>query len=149
MHLSHSLNGTIGYVGVRYEGGESGKMAQSLREREGLRKEHWYSAEQPVWKSRLRIRAKSRERNLEVTQKVLLGQANWAAGYKMQPRMSPKERECSGQSRPENRRVKIRQQKENRCERSRPKEDERRGNTAYKLWTRELEERNDAFRLLS
>jgi len=48
MHLSHSLKGTIGYVGVRYEGGESGKMAQSLREREGLRKEHWYSAEQPV-----------------------------------------------------------------------------------------------------
>ena len=36
------------YVKVRYEGGESGKMGQSLREREGLRKEHWYLAEQPV-----------------------------------------------------------------------------------------------------
>jgi len=48
MDLSHSLKGTIGHVEVRYEGGESGKMGQSLREHEGLRKEHWYLAEQPV-----------------------------------------------------------------------------------------------------
>ena len=56
--VSHSLKGTIGYVEVRYEGGESGKMGQSLREREGLRKEHWYVADQSVYKSRLRIRTK-------------------------------------------------------------------------------------------
>jgi len=51
-----------------------------------------------------------------MTQAVLLGRADLAAGYKMQPRMSPRaERECSWQSRPENRIVKIKQQKENRC----------------------------------
>jgi len=52
------LKGTIGYVKVIYKSGESGKMGQSLREREGLRKEHWYVADQSVYKSGLRIRAK-------------------------------------------------------------------------------------------
>jgi len=46
-----------------------------------------------------------------VTQAVLLGQADLAAGYKMDHRMSPRKGECSWQSRPGNRRVKIRQQK--------------------------------------
>src|SRR6218665_1765522 len=58
MYVSHSWKGTIGYVKVRYEGGESGKMGQSLREREGIRKELWYVDDQSVYESRLRIRTK-------------------------------------------------------------------------------------------
>ena len=70
--LSHSLKGTIGYVKVRYEGGESSKVGHSLRqrvlqcegwnvlpwtaERGGLRKERWYVADQLVYKTRLRVR---------------------------------------------------------------------------------------------
>ena len=42
-----------------------------------------------------------------MTEVVLLGQADIAGDYKMDHRMSPEERECSGQSRPENRRVKT------------------------------------------
>jgi len=73
--LSHSLKGTIGYVKVRYEGGESSKVGHSLRqrvlqcegwnvlpwtgERGGLRKERLYVAYQLVYKSRLRVRRKS------------------------------------------------------------------------------------------
>src|SRR6218665_2205307 len=58
MYISHSWKGTIGYVKVRYECGESEKMGQSLREREGIRKELWYVDDQLVYESRLRIRAK-------------------------------------------------------------------------------------------
>ena len=61
LYVSHSWKGTIGYVKVRYEGGESGKMGQSLREREGIRKELWYVDDQSVYESRLRIRAKRAE----------------------------------------------------------------------------------------
>src|SRR6218665_3911060 len=45
----------------------------------------------------------------QVTQAVLLGQNVLAAGYKMGQRMSPekKKRECSGQTGPDNRRVKT------------------------------------------
>ena len=45
-------------VGVRYQGGESGKMGQSLREHEDRRKELWYVADRSVHKSRLKSRAK-------------------------------------------------------------------------------------------
>src|SRR6218665_1178052 len=52
------LEGHYRYEGVRYQGGESGKVGQSLGEREGIRKELWYVDDQSVYESRLRIRAK-------------------------------------------------------------------------------------------
>ena len=86
------------YVEVRYEGGESGKVGHSLREHGGLRKEHWYVADQSVYKNGLRVRTKGQrqEERKEFRERgdpdSLLGQADWAAGYKMHHRMRPKRR---------------------------------------------------------